>query len=94
MNKIKRIRALPSQILIGLIRVYQLLISPALAARCRFEPSCSAYAIEALHQWGLVKGLYFMVRRLVRCHPWCAPGYDPVPERRSCCFIQRSSSHE
>lgn len=62
-----------------LIRAYKLLISPLLGHRCRFYPSCSSYAIEALKVHGLFKGLMLTARRLVRCGPWNPGGYDPVP---------------
>lgn len=67
--------------LIGLIRLYQELISPWLGPRCRFYPSCSEYAIQALRAYGIVKGLMLAVRRLVRCHPLNPGGFDPVPDR-------------
>jgi uncharacterized protein len=65
----------------GLIRAYQVLISPWLGPRCRFYPSCSAYALEALEQHGLARGGLLALCRLGRCHPGCAGGYDPVPVR-------------
>lgn len=65
--------------LLLLIRVYQLAISPVLGSRCRFHPSCSDYAMEALRTHGLLKGLWLAVRRIGRCHPWHPGGYDPVP---------------
>lgn len=65
------------------IRLYRVLISPLLPASCRFQPSCSAYALEALHEHGPAKGLYLAVRRILRCHPisWLggSSGFDPVP---------------
>ena len=67
--------------LLGLIRGYQLLISPMLGPRCRFYPSCSEYAREALTLHGPVRGLWLAVLRLVRCHPWGGHGHDPVPQR-------------
>jgi putative membrane protein insertion efficiency factor len=63
----------------GLIRAYQLLVSPWLGPRCRFYPSCSQYALEALEQHGLGRGGLLALYRLARCHPGCAGGYDPVP---------------
>jgi uncharacterized protein len=64
---------------IALIRLYQLLISPALPPSCRFAPSCSRYTLEAIQRYGAVKGGWLGARRLVRCHPWNPGGYDPVP---------------
>jgi putative membrane protein insertion efficiency factor len=63
----------------GLIGVYQLFISPLLLPSCRFEPSCSHYAQEAIAAHGPVYGLVLTVKRLLRCHPWGGNGYDPVP---------------
>ncbi len=67
------------RILILPIRFYQLCISPMLPAACRFTPTCSQYAIEAISKHGAVKGLYLATRRILRCHPWGGSGYDPVP---------------
>jgi len=69
-------------IVVGLtaaIRAYRYLISPMLGPTCRFYPSCSCYAEEALQQHGALRGSYLTVRRLLRCHPWHEGGYDPVP---------------
>ena len=63
-----------------LIRGYRLILSPLLGRRCRFEPSCSAYAMEALDTHGALSGLWITVKRLLRCHPFCSGGWDPVPE--------------
>ena len=68
-------------LLIALVRGYRLLLSPWLGASCRFEPTCSAYALEALERYGAAAGSYLTLRRLARCHPWCDGGLDPVPER-------------
>lgn len=62
-----------------LIRAYQLTISPLLGARCRFYPSCSHYALEAIEHHGVWRGGWLAARRLGRCHPFCQGGYDPVP---------------
>ncbi|WP_231701651.1 membrane protein insertion efficiency factor YidD [Halopseudomonas salegens] len=64
---------------IGLIKVYRYAISPLMANHCRFYPSCSCYAQEAIEQHGLLKGGWLSARRLGRCHPWHQGGYDPVP---------------
>jgi putative membrane protein insertion efficiency factor len=73
----------PALALIGLIRAYQLLISPLLGPRCRFQPTCSAYAVEALARHGPFKGTVLALKRIARCHPigWLGGGhgYDPVP---------------
>jgi putative membrane protein insertion efficiency factor len=62
-----------------LIRSYQLFVSPLLGPRCRFYPSCSQYAMEAVRRYGSLRGSIMAVRRLLRCHPWHPGGYDPVP---------------
>ncbi|VXC71266.1 Putative membrane protein insertion efficiency factor [Pseudomonas sp. 9AZ] len=67
------------RLLLSLVRLYQYLISPLLGPRCRFHPSCSHYAIEALERHGARRGSWLAVRRLGRCHPWHPGGYDPVP---------------
>lgn len=64
---------------VWLVRLYQLAISPLLPPSCRFHPSCSSYAIEALERHGLLKGGWLAVRRIARCHPWHPGGHDPVP---------------
>ena len=63
----------------GLIRAYQLLLSPLLPPSCRYEPSCSHYAAEAIAEHGSLHGSWLALRRLLRCHPWGGFGYDPVP---------------
>ena len=70
-------------ILIFLVRVYQVTLSPLFRGCCRFEPSCSAYMIEALNVHGVFRGLYLGIKRICRCHPWGGHGYDPVPPRKS-----------
>lgn len=69
-----------SRIPMGLIRAYQLLLSPYLPLSCRYHPSCSAYGIEAFARHGLLAGLWLTARRLARCQPWGGAGLDPVPE--------------
>lgn len=70
------------RILAGLVRVYQLVLSPVMAPNCRHLPTCSDYAIEALREHGVLKGGWLSVRRIARCHPFGTSGFDPVPERR------------
>lgn len=67
----------------GLIRAYQLILSPILPASCRFAPSCSAYAFEAVGRFGAIRGGWLAARRICRCHPWNDGGWDPVPESLS-----------
>ena len=72
-------------LLIFLIRLYQWTVSPLLGPRCRFYPSCSHYAVEAVARFGAVRGGWLTLRRLARCHPWHPGGLDPVPTAlRSC----------
>jgi uncharacterized protein len=68
-------------LLIGFLRAYRLLVSPLYGQVCRYHPSCSAYALDAVREHGSIKGPWLAVRRLGRCHPWAAGGYDPVPPR-------------
>lgn len=62
------------------IRLYQYTISPLLGPSCRFEPSCSHYMAEAIEEWGVLRGFWMGIKRILRCHPWGGHGYDPVPE--------------
>lgn len=66
-------------LLMALVRAYRFLLSPWLGSGCRFTPTCSAYALEALERHGAAAGSYLATRRLLRCHPWCDGGHDPVP---------------
>jgi putative membrane protein insertion efficiency factor len=68
-----------NRMLRGLIRLYQLVLSPILPPSCRYLPGCSDYAIEALASHGVLAGSWLAVRRIARCHPWGGSGYDPVP---------------
>lgn len=72
--------------LIALVRGYRLLLSPWLGSGCRFEPTCSRYAIDALQAHGSAAGVYLTLARIVRCHPACAGGHDPVPAAPPRCF--------
>jgi uncharacterized protein len=75
-------RRLPSLVLLAAVRAYQLLVSPLLGPRCRFYPSCSAYAFEAVQVHGALRGSWLATRRLLRCHPWNPGGVDLVPRSR------------
>ncbi|MCK4649095.1 membrane protein insertion efficiency factor YidD [bacterium] len=68
------------KVLIGLIRLYQRVISPWKVPCCRFYPTCSEYAIEAIREYGLVLGVFLALKRLLKCHPFHPGGYDPVPQ--------------
>lgn len=68
------------RVLIGLVRAYQLLISPLLGANCRFQPTCSHYIIGAINRFGSIRGTWLGIHRLSRCHSWHKGGLDPVPE--------------
>ncbi len=70
-----------AHLLSALVTVYRYTLSPLLGPRCRYEPSCSQYALEALGEHGALLGGWLAVRRIARCHPWGGHGYDPVPHR-------------
>ncbi len=67
--------------LLALVGLYRLLISPWLGNNCRFQPSCSEYALEALREHGAFRGSWLTIKRIGRCHPWGGSGYDPVPKK-------------
>lgn len=73
------LRRLSTYGLVGLVRLYQGILSPWLPNACRYQPTCSQYAVEALKKHGPVRGGWLALRRLARCHPWGGHGYDPVP---------------
>lgn len=70
------------RILQAKIRIYRFVISPMMGRSCRYVPTCSCYGIEALEVHGLIKGSWLLLTRVVRCHPWRAGGYDPVPKSK------------
>ena len=78
---IEALGRLPQQVLIALVRAYRLLLKPWLGNACRFEPTCSQYALDALDCHGALSGGLLATGRLLRCHPWCDGGFDAVPER-------------
>jgi len=67
--------------IIFLVKIYQKLLSPLMPGKCRYQPTCSEYMIEALKTHGIYKGLILGTKRILRCHPWGGYGYDPVPEK-------------
>jgi hypothetical protein len=79
------------QLLMGIIRVYQLALSPMLGPRCRFYPSCSCYAHTAIERHGVLRGTWLGLRRILRCHPFAEGGYDPVPEKEQLRRLARSA---
>lgn len=72
-----------TRFLLALIRAYQYLLSPWFGTQCRFTPSCSHYACQALQQYGTLRGCWLIAARLLRCHPWHPGGYDPLPKKHS-----------
>ncbi len=78
----RKIEGLLGKAMILLIRAYRLFFSPWIGQQCRFHPTCSAYAIEAIQRYGAVRGAWLAAKRLGRCHPWHEGGVDPVPERK------------
>ncbi len=65
------------------VKAYQYLISPLLGKNCRFQPSCSNYMIQAVEEWGIIKGFLLGLRRIFKCHPWGGSGSDPVPKKET-----------
>lgn len=68
-----------AKVLLLLIRFYRVGISPLIPPRCRYTPTCSQYAVEAIQKYGAIKGLWLAIKRVARCHPWGGCGYDPLP---------------
>ena len=82
------LQRLPQQLLIAMVLAYRTLLKPWLGNACRFEPTCSAYALQALRQHGAVVGGSLAAGRLMRCHPWCDGGCDPVPRQTPALFMR------
>ncbi len=80
------------RLLMALVRGYRFFLSPWLGSSCRFEPTCSVYALEALQRHGAMTGSRLTAARLLRCHPWCAGGLDPVPAQAPRFFTRLLSS--
>ena len=74
-----------NRLFIALIRLYQITLSPVFGQHCRFTPTCSNYAIEALQKHGILRGSWLGAKRLLSCHPWHQGGYDPVPDNKNAC---------
>lgn len=68
-----------TRLLLALIKIYQYMISPMIGPSCRFTPTCSEYAVQALKKYGALKGFWLSIKRVGRCHPWNDGGYDPLP---------------
>jgi putative membrane protein insertion efficiency factor len=81
-------------VLMGIVKAYRYFLSPWLGSGCRFEPTCSRYALDALEIHGAATGSYLVGSRLLRCHPWCNGGHDPVPAAPSLLFTRLTSSSE
>ncbi|MEE4347305.1 MAG: membrane protein insertion efficiency factor YidD [Paracoccaceae bacterium] len=80
----KAVSRLLAQIIALPVRAYRLVFSPWVGFNCRYQPTCSAYALEALETHGPIKGTWLAARRIGRCHPWGSAGYDPVPDAKGC----------
>lgn len=78
--------SLPARVLMAPVRAYRFLLSPWLGSACRFEPTCSRYALDALERHGAASGSLLAAGRVLRCHPWCAGGLDPVPDAQPTLF--------
>ena len=72
-----------SMLFLSIIRIYKMMISPYMPGQCRFDPTCSTFAFEAIETRGVVRGSWLAAKRVIRCHPGGSSGYDPVPEKKS-----------
>ncbi|MGY8808479.1 MAG: membrane protein insertion efficiency factor YidD [Fidelibacterota bacterium] len=73
---------IPSLFFVALIKGYQTFLSPLLGSNCRYQPTCSHYAIEVIKEWGSFKGSALALKRILKCHPWSESGYDPIPRKK------------
>ncbi|WP_406566223.1 membrane protein insertion efficiency factor YidD [Acidisoma cellulosilyticum] len=80
-------------LLIGIFRFWQIVFRPILGSNCRFHPSCSDYAVEAVREYGAVRGGWLALRRILRCNPWHPGGYDPVPSHDGCGHDDQDHDH-
>jgi uncharacterized protein len=87
------LRRAPQLVLVALLRIYQTVVSPLTGPTCRYYPSCSSYALQAVQRHGAVRGTWLAARRLGRCHPWAAGGVDDVPRVRTSDSTARSAGH-
>lgn len=81
MLHVRQMKKLLQRLVILPIRFYQVAISPYLGKSCRYEPTCSYYTVDAIREWGVLKGVWLGLKRISRCHPWGGHGYDPVPKK-------------
>lgn len=88
----RTLRSAILSVLVGLVKGYRFFLSPWLGSACRFTPTCSQYALDALQQHGPAAGSYLAARRLLRCHPGCPGGHDPVPDKAPGLFSRFSSN--
>jgi putative membrane protein insertion efficiency factor len=80
-------------LLVWLVKGYRLIFSPYVGRNCRFDPTCSQYALDALNEYGSLKGSWLAIRRIGRCHPWHSGGYDPVPPKHTHACADRACGH-
>jgi len=76
----KALKTIPIMPIICIIKLYQFIISPILKSNCRYLPTCSEYTVSALKEHGLLRGLYYALKRILSCHPWGNTGFDPIPK--------------
>lgn len=81
--KTKNIKNWLAYLFIIPIKAYQLFLSPWIGSNCRHQPTCSNYTILAIKEWGIFKGIYLGIKRILKCHPWGTSGYDPVPKNKN-----------